>query len=229
MIHKEKILALIPARGGSKGIKNKNIRLLAGKPLIGWTIESALKSAFIDRLIVSTDSQEIADIAIEYGAEVPFLRGANLAQDDTKTIDVVLDVLKHYPNYEWLLLLQPTSPLRSTEDIDDAIRFCIKNQASSCVSVCLSQESPYWTYILNKEQHIIPFCDSEPFFQRQQVPKTYRINGAIYFEKVERLLNEKNFVENKPLGFLMPQERSVDIDNLIDFQLAELLIQNSLG
>lgn len=142
-----KILAIIPARGGSKGVPRKNIRELAGKPLIAWTIEEAKKSKYIDRLILSTEDDEIIEVAKQYGCEVPFKRPIELAQDDTPGIDPVLHAIEQCPGYDYVVLLQPTSPLRTVDDIDGCIEQLLSSDGTNfCVSVTEPEKSPYWMY-----------------------------------------------------------------------------------
>ena len=224
MINQESVLAIIPARGGSKGLKDKNIKPLAGKPLIAWTIQAALNSAYIDRVIVSSDSKAIIDTAKQYGAEAPFTRDKSLAEDESPTFDVIWDVLQRYPGYDWVVLLQPTSPLRIAEDIDAAIDCCIKRMAPACISVCLSSESPHWMYTLDAKNHMHALYNEELIYQRQKLPKIYSLNGAVYVARREWLLEQKRFISPETTAYEMPQERSVDVDNIIDFLLAETII-----
>ncbi len=223
----KKIIAVIPARGGSKGIPRKNIKPLLGKPLIGWTIDEAEKSKYIDRCIVSTEDKEIAKQTVACGGEVPFLRPFELAQDDTPSIDVVLHVLDKLPGYEYVVLLQPTSPLRSAEDIDGAIEFCLERGVASCVSVMEAEHSPYWMYRLDTENLMHPLLKipSEKSYQRQKLPKAYQLNGAVYVAKTEFVQQKRSFIGEETLGYVMPSERSWDIDTMMDFEYVEMLIQ----
>lgn len=221
----KKVLAIIPARGGSKGILKKNIRNFAGKPLIAWTILEANCSKYIDRCIVSTDDEDICKVAKSYGGYVPFLRPAELAEDDTASIDVVLHVLEKLPKYDYAVLLQPTSPLRTADDIDGAIACCIDNYSESCVSVMETEHSPYWMYTLSVDNKLEPIMEHiEAGYQRQKLPQIFRLNGAVYVNSCLALKREQRFVWEKTIAYVMPRERSIDIDALIDFELAELLI-----
>jgi len=229
MLKDKKILAIIPARGGSKGLPRKNIKNLAGKPLIAWTIESALKSRYLDRVIVSTEDKEIAKIARRYGAEV-IERPKKLATDKAETIKVIFHVLRSLKkeNYtpEIIILLQPTSPLRSMNDVDKAIEYFLKNGCESVVSVYEFEHSPYWTFEI-KKRYLTPIFGWKYFkIRRQDLPKIYIPNGAIFIADVEILEKYKSFYTHKTLPYIMPVERSVDIDNEIDFKLAELILQN---
>jgi len=223
------ILGLIPARGGSKGLPRKNIINLAGKPLIAWTIEEAKKSKYIDKLILSSEDDEIIRIAKEYGCEVPFKRPVELARDNTPAIEPVLHAIKKLSNYNYVVLLQPTSPLRTVEDIDGCIEKCIYNKVNACVSVAEPDKSPYWMYSLDDKDQMVPLLDTEEkFTYRQEIPKAYVLNGAIYIAKTIYLLKNKTFVSEDTIAFIMPKERSIDIDSGLDYKLAEILIKNSI-
>jgi N-acylneuraminate cytidylyltransferase/CMP-N,N'-diacetyllegionaminic acid synthase len=220
-----KILALIPARGGSKGIPRKNIKPLAGKPLIGWTIEAALQSGSIASVVVSTEDEEIAEVARRHGAQVPFLRPAELAQDNTPSIDPVLHAIDQFKQHDFLLLLQPTSPLRTVEDIDACIRLAADNGAQSVVSVSEPGTHPYWMYRLGPDQRLTPLLEVEPVSRRQDLPPVYAPNGAIYLVHIESLRRHRRFVTTESMAYIMPPERSVDLDNMLDWKLAELLFK----
>ena len=217
MIEEKSILAIIPARGGSKGVTRKNIRAVAGKPLIAWTIEEAKKSQYIDRLILSSEDAEIIEVAKSYGCEVPFVRPKELAQDHTSGIDPVLHALTLFPQYEYVVLLQPTSPLRSVKDIDNCIEQCIYKKAYSCVSVTQPDKSPYWMYVLDENN------------RRQELPEVYALNGAVYVAQSDLLYQKKTFVTMDSVAYCMPKERSLDIDTELDLQLAEYLMMKWSG
>ena len=229
MIKNKKILAIIPARGGSKGLPRKNIRELAGKPLIVWTIKEAKKSKYIDRLILSSEDEEIIRIAKKQGCGTAFIRPTELAQDITPGIDPVIHALQAIPEkYDYVVLLQVTSPLRTVNDIDHCIEYFIQGSAPSCVSVAESKESPYWMYSLTSDNKIKPlFAKNKKIIaRRQDLPKVYILNGAIYCAEVNWLLKNKTFFNKKTVAYIMPEERSVDIDNEIDLKLADLLIKD---
>ena len=225
---KNKIVAIIPARGGSKGIPRKNIRLLAGKPLIAYSIEAALKSKYIDRVVVSTEDDEITEISIRYGAEV-ITRPYELARDDSSRMDVVFHVLdnlkqKNY-NSDIVVLLQPTSPLRRAEDADNAIKLFLNSDCESIVSVCEMENPPYWSFVI-AEGFLKPLFDKKYLkMRRQDLAKVYLPNGAIFLSRVQTLYKYKEFYCNYNIPYIMPIERSVDIDNELDFMLAELLMK----
>ena len=230
MIEEKSILAIIPARGGSKGVTRKNIRAVAGKPLIAWTIEEAKKSQYIDRLILSSEDAEIIEVAKSYGCEVPFVRPKELAQDHTSGIDPVLHALTLFPQYEYVVLLQPTSPLRSVKDIDNCIEQCIYKKAYSCVSVTQPDKSPYWMYVLDENNRMTPIIDkAQEINRRQELPEVYALNGAVYVAQSDLLYQKKTFVTMDSVAYCMPKERSLDIDTELDLQLAEYLMMKWSG
>ena len=225
------ILGLIPARGGSKGLPRKNIIPLLGKPLIAWTIEQALASKYLDRVVVSTDDKEIAGISKKYGAEVPFIRPKHLATDTATS----LSVLQHAANYlsekegylaDIIVCLQPTSPLCSAEDIDKAITLCISTGADSVVSLCQVEHHPYWMKkVVEGKVYPLMEVDDEKYPRRQDLPPVYQLNGAIYVTRRKVLMEEEKVLGEHTLAYIMPQERSVDIDTPIDLKLAELAMK----
>jgi N-acylneuraminate cytidylyltransferase/CMP-N,N'-diacetyllegionaminic acid synthase len=219
-----RVLALVPARGGSKGIPKKNIREIAGKPLIAWTIEAA-RASNVSSVVVSTDNAEIARVATEYGAEVPFLRPANLSLDETPSISVVMHALDNLPNFDALLLLQPTSPLRSTEDINNCLTKVNFSGGTSIVSVVESPAHPNWTYMLSDEKTLIPYV-AHSATRRQDLLPVFTLNGAIYLADVKFIRENKSFLGSETFAYLMPQERSVDIDNYFDWRIAEMLLSD---
>lgn len=227
---KQSLLAVIPARGGSKGIPRKNIKPLAGKPLIAWTIEAAKKAASIDRIIVSSEDEEIASVAKQFDADVPFLRPAKLAQDDTPGFSTALHAIEQLPDYDWLLLLQPTSPFRTAEDIDGIWRFCQSLEAPSAVSICEADKHPYWMYQRNGDQQIHPLIKNRPDITcRQDLPQVFALNGALYLAKTDWLLKQGGFVGQETVGYVMPKIRSVDLDTPLDWEWAEHLTKGRLA
>lgn len=227
MIGGKTVLAIIPARGGSKGVPGKNIRVVAGKPLIAWTIEAAKKSKYLDRLILSSEDPEIIKVAEKWGLEVPFVRPTELAQDDTPGIDPVLHALTELSNYDYMVLLQPTSPLRTAEDIDRCIERCLDLKAPSCVSVTEPDKSPYLMYTL-EGQNIRPLMTGDFFACRQEIPKVLALNGAVYDAQVDWLRNKKAFVGEETAAYEMPKWRSIDIDEKFDLMVANYLLTINL-
>jgi N-acylneuraminate cytidylyltransferase len=227
LINNKTVIAVILARGGSKGLPRKNIRHVGGKPLVVWTIEAGQKSKYIDRLILSSEDLEIINIAKKYNCEVPFVRPDYLAADDTKSIDVILDVLnKLQEKYDYVVLLQPTSPLRLPEDIDNAIKLCINQNVNACVSLTEPSKSPYWMFKLNVDGYLRQLIKQKARpHRRQDLPKSYAVNGAVYIAKVGWLSRTKNFLTDETIAYLMPTERSVDIDSEIDLVLCDALLK----
>ena len=226
MIEGKKVIGIIPARGGSKGVPKKNIKLLLGIPLIVWTIKEAQKSKYIDRLILSSDDQEIISVAKKYGLEVPFLRPSKLAQDDTNSMEVTLHALQQCPEFDLIVLLQPTSPLRKVEDIDGAVRKMIDSGAPACVSVTLPDKSPYWMFGIDQKERLTSLFPDKPLAaNRQEHPLVYALNGAVFVANVKFLLEQRSFICPETVGYVMPRSRSIDIDDEMDFLLAEALIE----
>jgi len=221
-------LAIIPARSGSKGIKNKNIREMCGKPLIAYTIEAALGSCCFDEVMVSTDSELYAEIAKKYGASVPFLRSEKTAGDNASSWDMVEEVLNSYQkigrSFDSFCLLQPTSPLRDAKDISAAYDLFNSRASFAVVSVCETEHSPLWCGHLPDNKEFIGFINKESEKQRQAGRTFYRLNGAIYIVRVNRFMEDKFLYKAGSFAFIMSQEKSIDIDTEIDFKLAELLI-----
>lgn len=223
-----KLLALIPARGGSKGIPRKNIKILAGRPLIGWSIEAARQASCVDGILVSTEDEEVAEVARALGAEVPFLRPMDLAADDTPGIAPVLHAIEQIPDFDWVLLLQPTSPLRSAGDIDGIVRYCMDYGAPAAVAVCEVSNHPYWMYQRDDANRLQPLIPGRPeITRRQDLPPAYALNGALYLARTDWLLDRQGFLGPETLGYVMPPERSVDLDTPQDWRWAEYLIEQS--
>ena len=230
MISDKKLLAIIPARGGSKRLSRKNILDFAGKPLIAWSIESALRSKYIDRVVISTDDQEIADISKKYGADVPFMRPDELATDKATSIDVVLHLLEKLETdnkfYDYIILLQPTSPLRTTQNIDESVELLQSKNSDSVISVCKAEHSPLWCNTLPEDDDLCGFIKESTVNKRgQDLEQYYRLNGAIYLCSINSLKKENAFfLKSNCLAYKMEQEQSVDIDTKVDFMLAEILV-----
>lgn len=221
-------IAIIPARSGSKGLRNKNIKDLAGKPLISYTIEAALNSGVFSKVMVSTDSEEYAEIAIKYGAEVPFLRSASTSSDNASSWDVVKEVLSKYrlrsDKFDMFALLQPTSPLRNAIDIRNAYDIYIRKNAKAVVATCEMEHSPQWCNILPENYSMDGFLSQNSNLQRQKLDTYYRINGSIYMVNVESFLEDTNIYQEGSYAYVMSTEKSVDIDTELDFCIAETII-----
>ncbi len=222
-------IAIIPARSGSKGIKDKNIKELCGKPLIAYTIESALDSGVFDEVMVSTDSETYAEIARKYGASVPFLRSAANSSDTASSWDMIEEVLDKYENenryFDSFCLLQPTSPLRNASNIKDAYKLYYDRSSFAVVSVCEAEHSPLWCGHLPESSEFDGFIDPENIGQRQAGGKFYRLNGSIYIVNIKRFKNDRFLYQKGSYAYIMSQDQSVDIDTDIDFLLAEILMK----
>ncbi len=221
-----KTIAIIPARGGSKGIPKKNLVQVSGKPLIYWTIQAAIKSKMIDRIIVSSDSDEILSYANTFNKVEIVHRPKSLAEDNTPTGPVVKHVLDHLhilsSEYEYIIVLQPTSPLRTARDIDQAYEALTNSEANALISVVKPEHHPLKCFKRNKEGYLEGLVNNDfPFMPRQKLPEVFQPNGAIYIIEVKEFLTRKNFFTEKTLEFSMPIESSVDVDTIEDIKKVE--------
>jgi len=228
-----KVLALIPCRGGSKGIPRKNLAPLAGKPLLAWTIEQALAAGCLDRVVVSTEDEEIAVVARQWGAEVPFRRPVELASDEASPVAVALDALDRLAEQEdyrpdWLMLLQVTSPLRSQADIVAVLTLAQENEAEAVVSICPAANHPQWTFKLDPAGRMRPFIEDPRPPRRQELAPAFAPNGAIYLIRKRVLYQERTFLPEGVLAYLMPSQQSLDIDTPFDLHLANLILTSRL-
>ena len=231
MYREHVVVCVIPARGGSKGLPGKNIKTFCGKPLIAHTIEQAKQSRYIDRVIVSTEDEAIAQISLEYGAEVPFVRPMELAGDNSSTIDVLLHAinwLEDVDRYDFdiLLLLHTTTPLRSVQDIDQSIAFMVEEKADNIFSVAEAHRNPYFNMVEEGADGFVRLVKEGCFSTRQAAPKVYDMNASIYVWWKYVLKQEKKIFLKKTKAFVMPKERSIDIDDDLDFKIAEFLCLN---
>ena len=218
MIGSRRVLGVIPARGGSKGLVGKNIRLANGRPLLAWTIEAARASKCLDRVVLSSDDEAIMSVARSLGCDVPFRRPDELATDTASSIDVVLHALDVVPGYDTVVLLQPTSPLRTAADIDAACELYARPPGVSCVSVSPAEQSPYLMYRVADDlsmQPLLPLPSTAT--RRQDLPDAFALNGAIYIADVSFLRVARTFVTTQAVAYVMPRERSIDIDTASDF------------
>ncbi|MGE3591195.1 MAG: NTP transferase domain-containing protein [Arcobacter sp.] len=217
-------LAVIPARGGSKRLPRKNVLDLCGKPLIVWSIEAGLKSNYIDKVVVSSDDEEILNISKEYGAET-IKRPNEFASDTATTFDAIKHTIDNLEIYDYVVLLQPTSPLRDDKHIDEAVKLLQTKNADAVVSVCEMDHSPLWSNTLPEDGSLANFRHEKAKGKRSQdLEKYYRVNGAIYICKTEKLLEEKGFfLKDNIFAYVMDRESSVDIDEDIDFKIAKVL------
>jgi len=223
----KKILAIIPARSGSKGVINKNIKKFNKKPLIYWSINSALKSKFIDKCFVSTDSIKISSLAKKHGADSSFLRPKNISTDKSLVSAAIIHTLhKLKNNYDIIILLQPTSPLRTTLDIDRAIELFIEKKLTTLVAIT-DLDYPHEWLLNKKKSNYINFIKKNISHNRQQTKKYYKSNGAIFISTVKYFLKHKNFFGEKTYGYFMKKNNSIDIDSELDFKIAELIKKNN--
>jgi len=226
MLSCKTFLAIVPARGGSKRLPRKNILDLNGKPLIAYSIEAGLQSKYIDKVIVTSDDEEILNISKEFGADI-IKRPDELASDIATSFDVIKHTIENVDKYDYIILLQPTSPLRSAVQIDEAIELFKTKEANAVVSVCEMDHSPLWSNTLPQDGSMQGFLRDEVLSKRSQdLEKYYRLNGAIYICKTDKLLEEKSFfLKENIFAYVMDRESSIDIDEEIDFKIAEALIQ----
>lgn len=228
---KWKVLGLIPARGGSKGVSRKNIRQLCGKPLLQYTAESALTAHHLSRVILSSDDEEVARVGERCGLQVPFLRPAHLAQDDTPMLPVIQHALNWFESngerFDAVCVLQPTNPLRRSEDIDGCIEMLQREDADAIVTILPVPHgyNPHWVYFRHKNGSLqLSTGESEPIPRRQSLPPAYHRDGSVYVTRSDVITSGKGLYGNRLLGYLLNSDRSVNIDSLEDWQRAETLI-----
>jgi len=234
MYKNKTFLAIVPARGGSKRLPRKNVLDLNGKPLIAWSIEAGINSKYIDEVMVTTDDDEIVKVSKKYGAIVPFKRPDKLADDYATRPEVIKHTIEFYQNelnkkFDYLVFLQPTSPLRDEKDIDNAIEFMFEKNGDAVVSVCELEHPIHWSGTLPEDKNMSRFLDNVAVQSRSQdLEKYYRLNGAIYICEVQKFLDEGCvFLKENIFAFEMAQEKSVDIDSRLDFKIAEVLMEEN--
>lgn len=224
MLGGERVLAVIAGRGGSKGLPRKNVLDLAGKPLIAWSIAAAAQSRLLDRTVVSTDDAEIAEAARRHGGDVPFMRPAELADDTASIVDAVLHAADNVPEkYRYVVLLQATSPLRLGSDIDGALEHCRQHGAPACLSIMPAPKAR-WALEMDAAGRLHPLLESTN--RRQELADAYQPNGAVYVAELEWLRSERRFYTPQTIGYVMPPERSVDIDAKLDFLVADAILRD---
>lgn len=232
MINGKKVIGIVPARGGSKGLPGKNIKELLGKPLIAWSIEAGRDSTYIDTLLVTTDDERIALIAKEFGAEVPFLRPAELANDSATSVDVVAHAIDFMQSrgehFDIVVLLEPTSPLREPQDIDKALELMADGVATSVVSIC-EAESTHPAFMFRMEsQGLIQSMQSDGFkvLRRQELEPAFFLDGSVYASDIGTLLARKTFCHERTKGLKLPKWKSPEIDDIVDFMLVEAILKH---
>lgn len=230
MYKEKKILALIPARGGSKGIPNKNIIDLCGKPLINYSIEAALGCSYIDCVVVSTDSERIAEVARQSGARVPFLRPEALAGDTSKTIDCMIYTIKELEKmgevYDYVMLLQPTQPIRTREQLCESVETLVNSDEDSLVSVCEVEEHPILMRKIDETGKLVSLLGLNSTVRRQDFPTVYKVNGSIYINAINEHFNLETSLNDNVLPYVMDRAYSVDIDSMEDLKRAERLMKH---
>jgi N-acylneuraminate cytidylyltransferase len=225
MIGGHKVLGVIPARGGSKGLPRKNILPLAGKPLLVWSIETAKASRYIDRLVLSSDDDAIMEVARRHGCDVPFCRPSELASDSATTMDALRHAIEQLPGYAITVVLQPTNPLRNSDDIDRTLERLEQTGANSCVTVTQPDKSPYWTFNMNNGVLTPILGDEYSQKRRQDLPEAWVLNGCVYAVRTQWFLETHQLISEGTVGQPMPKERSLDIDTGLDLKIAELMMQ----
>ena len=219
-------LALIPARAGSKSIKNKNLAMLCEKPLLYYTIESAKKAQCIDKIVVSSDGDLILQYALSQGVEA-LNRPEEIARDSTTSDEVILHAIKHYKDFDNIILLQPTSPLRDSNDIDKAYRIFKEKNANALISVTQIDNKILKSFIAKEDGSLQGIHNNTyPFIPRQNLPQTYQSNGAIYIVKRDLFIENPSFLPQNTHYYLMSEEHSIDIDTLADLEYANKIMQN---
>lgn len=231
----KKILAIIPARGGSKGLPGKNIRILCGKPLIGWSIEHAQQSKYIDEIFISTDSREIADVAETFGVKVPELRPAALAADTAPSSAFIIHTINYLANqgkdFDYLILLEPTSPLRDVEDVDKSIELLLNApEFESMVGVCKAEDqNPVFMQVIDDNGRLLPYEKEVRITRRQDVPNVYFLEGTVYLSKISSFLEKKAFRHDRTLPYIVPKWKSFEVDDIIDFTIIEAIMKLKLN
>jgi CMP-N,N'-diacetyllegionaminic acid synthase len=226
MYKQKTYLAIIPARGGSKRLPGKNILDLKGKPLIGYSIEAALESQYVDNVLISSDDDEILKFSQKFEV-IAHKRPHTLSTDTSSTVDVVTYIIERYSEYDYIVLLQPTSPLRTAKHIDEAIEMIESKNAEAIISVSEMEHSPLWSSTLSHNKSMRDFIKDEIKNKRSQdLEIYYRINGAIYICNSKELTKQQTFfLEDNIFAYIMTRENSIDIDEKIDFELAKLYME----
>lgn len=232
MYKNKTFLAIIPARGGSKGLPKKNIKELCGKPLIAWSIETGLNSKYVDEVMVTTDDKEISEVARKYGANTPFLRPSELASDTATTFDTVKHTIDFYKNelkkeFDYIVLLEPTSPLREISDIDYAIEILLNSAQDSIVGICKTESQNPAFLVLKDQKHLIAGYENKEIktLRRQDIKDVYFFEGTIYISKTNILLGKKTFYHESTIGYEVPKYKSLEIDDIYDFVMVEAIMK----
>ncbi len=232
MIDGKSVIAIVPARGGSKGLPGKNTREICGRPLLAWSVRAGLKSRYVDEVIVSTDSEDIAQVALKAGAKVPFLRPSELAQDTSTSFDVIAHALDHYKKlgtqFSYITLLEPTSPMTTSEDVDQALEKLVRHKsATSIVGVCKTEsQNPAFLVKISETGLISGYQQTDmPVLRRQDIPDVYFFEGSLYISEIPFLLERKSFYHHRTLACKFPKWKSFEIDDIDDFTIVEALMK----
>ena len=228
-------LGIILARGGSKGLPGKNVKPLCGKPLINWSIDQGLQCSFVNDLIVSTDCQDIASVAIKAGAEVPFLRPKALALDTSSSIDAIIHAIDYLDDfgrtYDYVLLLEPTSPLRQVKDLEESFNLITKQEFESLVSVSeATTHHPNFMFTINDNHCIVPYSNGQSCngLRRQDLQPCYFLDGSIYLSSIKSLKHNGGFYHSSTYAYVLSKWKSLEIDDLDDFLMVEALMKHKL-
>lgn len=233
MIDNHRVIAIVPARGGSKGLPGKNIKPFCGKPLIGWSIEAGRASRYIDEIMVTTDSEEVARVAREFGARVPFMRPAALAADTSTSIDVVKHALDFYTDelgqrFDLIVLLEPTSPLRTAEDVDGALRMLLDRPDAKAVVGVAKTESQNPAFLVKRDDSDFLVGYEDPGMKplrRQEIKDVFYLEGSVYVSWIDALRAENSFYHRRTLGYEFPKWKALEIDDVYDFVMAEAIME----
>jgi CMP-N,N'-diacetyllegionaminic acid synthase len=229
VIDDARVLALIVARGGSKGLPGKNVADVGGVPMIAWSVRAALGSRHVDSCVLSSDDSEISNAARAEGCEVPFVRPSELATDEVGSLPVLRHAVEHLAaagrHYDYVVLLQATSPLRVADDVDAALELCHAQRAPACVSVCKVEKGPAWMFSVDPNRHLLPALGEAPRPpRRQDLPPIVVLNGAIYVARTEWILTHEGFIGPDTVAYEMPRSRSIDIDDEVDLATCRALL-----
>lgn len=235
MINNKRVLVIIPARGGSKGLPRKNVKNLAGKPLVAWPISAALGCKEVDRVVISTDCMEIANLAKKWGGEVPFLRPDDLSSDDASSMDVVIHAIEEIERqgdyFDYIIMLEPTSPLTESNDLSNALKLLIESSSSAETVVgisCIEATHPEFSVKKDQDGLIKPaFIENfSSLKRRQDIDELYFLEGSLYISSVEAFKKQKSFYGDKTLGYIVPRWKSFEVDELVDFYCIEAILNH---
>lgn len=232
MRENKKILAIVPARAGSKGLKNKNIKYLNNLPLFVHPLNALKKSKYVDKVVLSTDSEKIINLSKKFGNFVYFTRPKKISGDDASSFEVIKHTINFFKNkneeFDYVICLEPTSPFTETKDIDFMIKKVVDNNFNSGVSISILEKNhPNFLFKINRNKTISSYQKKKKYnLRRQQVSKLYFLDGSLYFSEIKNFLKNKSFVSNKTFGLIMPKWKSLEIDNILDFELAKIIYKN---